>query len=681
MACYRRTLQALALLIAAASAAATTARIFSADDKLHVRGDGVIVTAPRVDIEGDLFFTAPAEGQTKLQDMPATLTQARQDIDAVTAQASALQAFHDAHFAASADPNTLTIMPAAPDTDADGDEDKADTLLTLQASDIVLQGQVKIADPDNSGAEPQTLNDLPARFTQIESTVSDVSGEVDTLRSEQQKWHDTYFATDESDGLKVMAGTEDGSLTLKGNEINLDGSTQVRGTDGSYRPIGDVPQAVSENTASIKELLATVAELKEALRDVSTRCGNGQYELMPLTATSDRVCRSVTVCPSGQYEIVAPTATSDRKCDRHATCAPGTYEAEHPTPVSNRVCRAWTTCGEDEYELAAPTPYEDRVCRAVVPCDADAYEAQAATPTSAAICIDYTVCDPATQLEAEAPTASSDRVCAAKNVECTADEYEVSPPTATRPRVCAEISECSSTEYEAAAPTADSDRDCKKLTECEEGKSYESTAATVTSDRECTALTVCKEGEEETEAPTPTSDRKCRDPNASGCSDFSIHSYRLSDRLWICSDGAVSNKNWDRVSRVCNLDGGYKLVSVRPMTAVGRPDANTYENVRQQLVQLNHDYLITGQPTRRCSWNDYQTGFTCNGLGYIDLRSPMSTDSNWNALVDGNDNELRGWPAANSPSAHRLPSLCGDFGDVSDNQGPMKSFADGRIWR
>lgn len=58
-----------------------------------------------------------------------------------------------------------------------------------------------------------------------------------------------------------------------------------------------------------------------------------------------------------------------------------------------------------------------------------------------------------------------------------------------------------------------SDRDCKKLTECEEGKSYESTAATVTSDRECTALTVCKEGEEETEAPTPTSDRKCRDPN------------------------------------------------------------------------------------------------------------------------------------------------------------------------
>ena len=40
----------------------------------------------------------------------------------------------------------------------------------------------------------------------------------------------------------------------------------------------------------------------------------------------------------------------------------------------------------------------------------------------------------------------------------------------------------------------------------------------------------------------------------------------------IAFQGAVSNKNWDRVSRVCNLDGGYKLVSVRPMTAVGRPD-------------------------------------------------------------------------------------------------------------
>jgi hypothetical protein len=83
--------------------------------------------------------------------------------------------------------------------------------------------------------------------------------------------------------------------------------------------------------------------------------------------------------------------------------------------------------------------------------------------------------------------------------------------------------------------------------------------------------------------------------------------------------------------------------------------------------------LSTGQPTRGCSWADYQTGFTCNGLGYVkaslfDFKRPESSvrtclyktstliavhrmfysssylrlgaggvnsDSNWNALTDG----------------------------------------------
>jgi len=35
------------------------------------------------------------------------------------------------------------------------------------------------------------------------------------------------------------------------------------------------------------------------------------------------------------------------------------------------------------------------------------------------------------------------------------------------------------------------------------------------------------------------------------------------------------------------------------------------------MNNAGQDYIITGQPTRSCTWEDYRTGFTCNGLGYI----------------------------------------------------------------
>ena len=67
------------------------------------------------------------------------------------------------------------------------------------------------------------------------------------LRKEQQQWRDTFFAT-EDDDFKVMAGNEDGSLTLQGSEINLDGSVQIKVQDGSggstYRSLNTLPEAV-----------------------------------------------------------------------------------------------------------------------------------------------------------------------------------------------------------------------------------------------------------------------------------------------------------------------------------------------------------------------------------------------------------------------------------------------------
>jgi len=107
----------------------------------------------------------------------------------------------------------------------------------------------------------------------------------------------------------------------------------------------------------------------------------------------------------------------------------------------------------------------------------------------------------------------------------------------------------------------------------------------------------------------------------------------------------------------------------------GKPDAAAWLAAAQELGRTGHDYIITGQPTRSCSWDSYQTGFTCNGLGYLHTRETIDS-SNWNSLVDGNEADRRSWPSANSVNVHKLPSLCTRLGDVPG----VELWAD-HIWR
>jgi len=75
------------------------------------------------------------------------------------------------------------------------------------------------------------------------------------------------------------------------------------------------------------------------------------------------------------------------------------------------------------------------------------------------------------------------------------------------------------------------------------------------------------------------------------------------------------------------------------------------------MKNAGHDYIITGQAVRSCSWSNWQKNFACNGLGYVSASEGI-TGSNWRSLVDGNNAERRSWPAANSPTVHRLASMC-----------------------
>jgi hypothetical protein len=139
----------------------SAARIFSVNDALNIRGDGIVVTSPRIDIAGDLYFTSPTEGQSKLQDVPKQISDANAQIAEVQTQTEALQAFQDDNFHSA--PNALNIAP----TKKEDDENATEATLTLTAAHIVLSGTVKIIGLEGGDAEPQTLNDLPSRFTEV----------------------------------------------------------------------------------------------------------------------------------------------------------------------------------------------------------------------------------------------------------------------------------------------------------------------------------------------------------------------------------------------------------------------------------------------------------------------------------------------------------------------------------
>jgi len=91
-----------------------------------------------------------------------------------------------------------------------------------------------------------------------------------------------------------------------------------------------------------------------------------QFEQIPPTPSSQRLCKTAEDCSTSEYEDVALTPTTDRSCASISSCdETSQWESEEPTPTSDRTCSPVTTCVDgQELEEAEPTPTSDRVCAA-----------------------------------------------------------------------------------------------------------------------------------------------------------------------------------------------------------------------------------------------------------------------------------------------------------------------------
>ena len=222
------------------------------------------------------------------------------------------------------------------------------------------------------------------------------------------------------------------------------------------------------------------------------------YEAQSCTFDHDRVCAECsTSCPENMFEATPCGATEDRTCEQCITeCPAGQYLAVPCSAGSDAVCMDVTAaCGVDQYESQSATSTSNRIC---------------AQCTSGCPALSFLVdeCDPGTD-----GVQGSDRRCAPCSDGCPENFFQSSACSASSDRQCTAVSgRCTAfVEFEAVAPTPTSDRQCQSQTECdlENNAQFISEAPTPYSDRVCRDTTVCNGAQNETVAPTATSDRGC----------------------------------------------------------------------------------------------------------------------------------------------------------------------------
>lgn len=106
-----------------------------------------------------------------------------------------------------------------------------------------------------------------------------------------------------------------------------------------------------------------------------TRCdvARKQYQVIPPTTTSDRVCGTTANCNMNQYEFKAPTKISPRLCKPLTDCQSGQHIVKKPAekPESTAAKRLWTsdrTCADCDGVTEFSRVKNQKTCTTMTQC-------------------------------------------------------------------------------------------------------------------------------------------------------------------------------------------------------------------------------------------------------------------------------------------------------------------------
>ena len=305
--------------------------------------------------------------------------------------------------------------------------------------------------------------------------------------------------------------------------------------------------------------------------------------------TRDRECANLTVCSldsgAGEYESMPKTHTTDRVCEPTSQCNNAThYIYAETTATSDRVCAALTVCSAavDEWEVKPPSSTSDRMCAVLTQCHANATDVHNVT----AFVVDSQNEHAATTGSKSnathsmaVPTVDRQCVCNAgywgNGTHCTpwtncgpvGVEFESRTPSPVADRICLLVDTCHNHSFVFAEPTVTSNivcacnqqfwgdgMSCQPWTDCADPSvAIETYAPGPTRDRGCECvpgyygdgrdcspvLQPCTDGMWESTTPSPTRNRVCTP--------------------WsLCHDRATTVRNGSRVADVqCECIVGY----------------------------------------------------------------------------------------------------------------------------
>ena len=288
-------------------------------------------------------------------------------------------------------------------------------------------------------------------------------------------------------------------------------------------------------------------------------------------------CTSCSPCTVDKFRSGCDGTTEGtcEKCTEASECTRGTYLENRCTGTSSSNTAKCATCRD------CPSGYYLDGC----------------SGEFAGTCRKLTECIEGVTYQTTAPTKTTDRACSLcntcnergvfKNYTCQA--YTGGDSTC-KPLTACDNTDGAATEYEAGKPSDTSDRVCEKLTPCNYALEYRNEATpTEISNYLCYELTVCNpQFEYEVQAPTETTDRKCKTKTVFN-----------ADNDFIVSDG---NGKSDRV--------------VEPLTAPC--EYPLFEEVERQM------YL-----NRKCECCKLTTWDTSNVTGHPDCSNATLYGGNW----------------------------------------------------
>lgn len=169
-----------------------------------------------------------------------------------------------------------------------------DALSTLVTENTKFAASLSATVSTNAESAAAAASDVAKNLTTIKESLSQ---SITDNAKDVEDWRAKY-ALASDDGLELRSGAELGRVAVVASEIDLRGEVQVLNGAGKLVNINSLPADVAELQVKMDGLLSSVAtstaSMMEELKDLRSRCTLAEWEQVPLTPTTDRVCKPLT---------------------------------------------------------------------------------------------------------------------------------------------------------------------------------------------------------------------------------------------------------------------------------------------------------------------------------------------------------------------------------------------------